>query len=138
MNETGNSFMVQPLDTRVCSNSTRVFVGNACRSKEVVHLNLTRFHGVFAPNSKYRALVTPAKPAYMPSLAITWAKRLKRVFDIDIETCSECGGNVKIIASIEDPAVIQKILAHLDDNVRSAATAMLPDCRASPTVGLLV
>ncbi len=33
-------------------------------------VNLTRFHGVFAPNSKYRALVTPAK-------------RLKRVFDID-------------------------------------------------------
>jgi hypothetical protein len=24
-------------------------------------VNLTRFHGVFAPNSSYRALVTPAK-----------------------------------------------------------------------------
>jgi hypothetical protein len=24
-------------------------------------VNLTRFHGVFAPNNKYRALVTPAK-----------------------------------------------------------------------------
>ena len=24
-------------------------------------VNLTRFHGVFAPNSKYRARVTPAK-----------------------------------------------------------------------------
>ena len=24
-------------------------------------VNLTRFHGVFAPNSKYRALVTPPK-----------------------------------------------------------------------------
>jgi hypothetical protein len=24
-------------------------------------VNLTRFHGVFAPNSKYRALVTPAR-----------------------------------------------------------------------------
>jgi hypothetical protein len=67
---------------------------------------------------------------------MTWAKRLKRVFDIDIETCSECGGDVKIIASIEDPAVIQKILAHLDDNATSTATALLPDCRASPTVGL--
>ena len=66
------------------------------------------------------------------------------------ETCSECGGDVKIIpkalaslagqalASIEDPAVIRKILAHLDDNATSAATALLPDCRASPTVGLLV
>ena len=64
---------------------------------------------------------------------MTWAKRLKRVFDIDIETCSECGGDVKIIASIEDPAVIQKILTHLDNNATSAATALLPDCRASPS-----
>jgi len=114
-------------------------------------VNLTRFHGVFAPNSRYRSLVTPAKrgrgktgktlndqtPAEKQA-SMTWAKRLKRVFDIDIETCSECGGDVKIIASIEDPAVIRKILAHLDDNATSAATALLPDCRASPTVGLLV
>ena len=42
--------------------------------------------------------------------SMTWAKRLKRVFDIGIETCSECGGDVRIVASIEDPAVIQKIL----------------------------
>ena len=68
--------------------------------------------------------------------AMTWAQRLKRVFDIDIETCGECGGEVKIIASIEDPTVIQKILAHLDDNATSAATALLPDCRASPPVSL--
>ena len=51
---------------------------------------------------------------------------------------SECASFVKVIASIEDPVVIQKILAHLDDNATSAATALLPDCRASPTVGLLV
>ena len=44
---------------------------------------------------------------------MTWAQRLKRVFNIDIETCSKCGGDVRIIASIEDPAVIRKILAHL-------------------------
>ena len=35
-------------------------------------------------------------------------------------------------------AVIQKILTHLDDNAASAATALLPDCRASPIVGLFV
>jgi hypothetical protein len=45
---------------------------------------------------------------------------------------------IKVIASIEDPAAIQKILAHLDDNATSAVTALLPDCRASPTVGLLI
>ena len=70
--------------------------------------------------------------------SMTWARRLKRVFNIDLESCSECGGAVKVIACIEDPIVIKKILAHLDGNVSSAATARLPDCRASPTVGLLV
>ncbi|MDA9982390.1 hypothetical protein N9H39_06560 [Gammaproteobacteria bacterium] len=28
------------------------------------------------------------------------------VFKIDIETCEQCGGAVKVIASIEDPVVI--------------------------------
>ena len=71
---------------------------------------------------------------------MTWAKRLKRVFDIDIVTCSECGGDVKIIASIEDPVVIQKILAHLDGNANSAATGLLPGCRSPPSLpmGLFV
>ena len=110
-------------------------------------VNLTRFHGVFAPNSKYRALVTPARrgknkkshpteegdqsPAEKRA-SMTWAKRLKRVFNIEIETCSECGGDVRIIACLEDPVVIQKILIHLDNTASSAATALLPDCRASP------
>jgi hypothetical protein len=58
-----------------------------------------------------------------------WAQRLKRVFNIDIETCSECGGDVRIIASIEDPAMINKILVHLDEK---AATTRLPPCRAPP------
>ena len=37
---------------------------------------------------------------------------LKRVFDIDIEHCPNCGGGLKIIAAIEDPPVIVKILSH--------------------------
>jgi len=40
---------------------------------------------------------------------MAWAQRLKRVFGIDIETCSACGGAVRIIACIEDPASIEKI-----------------------------
>lgn len=77
-------------------------------------VNLTRYHGVFAPNSKHRARVTPAKrgrggerlaqedsDAPMPAerrAAMTWAQRLKRVFNIDIETCPACGGAVRVIA----------------------------------------
>ena len=45
---------------------------------------------------------------------------------------------IKVIASIEDPVVMSKILAHLDDNATSAVTTLLPDCRASPAVDLFV
>ena len=68
---------------------------------------------------------------------MTWAIRLKRVFGIDIETCSECGGDVRIIASIEDPAVIKKILDYLDDNTPCITTALQPECRAPPLAELL-
>jgi hypothetical protein len=61
---------------------------------------------------------------------------LKRVFDIDIETCSECGGDVRIIACIEDPVVIRKILAHLDETVTPTGTGLLPESRAPPATGL--
>ena len=68
----------------------------------------------------------------MLSLALTWAQRLKRVFQIDIETCSQCGGPVKVIASIEDPEVIQKILAHFQQKGETQDAIQLPDARAPP------
>ena len=92
-------------------------------------LNLTRFYGVFAPNSRYRARITPVrqgrgtkpiKPAREKDrtpaeqqAAMRWAQRLKRVFRVDVETCPKCDGTVTIIASIEDPPVINKILTHV-------------------------
>ncbi len=108
------------------------------------------YNGVFAPNSKHRAQVTPARRGKVKTprsldenqtpaerrAAMTWAQRLKRVFDIDIETCSKCGGEVRIIASIEDPEVIRKILAHLDEKVTPTATGLLPESRAPPATGL--
>jgi hypothetical protein len=39
---------------------------------------------------------------------MSWALRLKRVFNIDIETCREYGGAVKVIAYIEDPEIIKR------------------------------
>jgi hypothetical protein len=44
---------------------------------------------------------------------MSWARLLKRVFDIDVEHCPNCAGALKIIAAIDDPPVIVKILSHL-------------------------
>src|SRR5690554_6845258 len=116
-------------------------------------VNLTRFHGVFAPNSKHRVQVTPAKRGKKPDKsegldtnwrdkspaerhrAMTWMQRLKRVFNIDIEVCEHCGGHVKVIASIEDPKVIEQILKHLKQKTAKANAAKqreLPPERAPP------
>ena len=85
-------------------------------------LHLIRFHGVLAPHAKLRAAVVPEavqetrepaeEHAHGQSARMSWARLLKRVFDIDIERC-ECGGQLKIIAVIEEPAVISRILTHL-------------------------
>ena len=88
-------------------------------------LHLIRFHGVLAPNAKLRSKIIPGPPepatetssdcaqAQGAPARMSWARLLKRVFDIDIERCPNCGGSLKIIAAIEDPPVIVKILTHL-------------------------
>jgi len=110
-------------------------------------VNLTRFHGVFAPNSKHRALITPGKrgkgrkikasddtqvkPPEEHRASMNWAHRLKCVFDIDVKTCEQCGGRVKVIACIEDPVVIKKILNHIDKTA-TAERERGPQSRAPP------
>jgi hypothetical protein len=74
-------------------------------------LHLIRFHGVLAPNAKLRSKIVPALPERAPETSsedaqaqgaparMSWARLLKRVFDIDIEHCPNCGGSLKIIAA---------------------------------------
>jgi hypothetical protein len=141
--------------THVFFSSTD-FIGKLAALIPPPRLNLTRFFGVFAPNSNLRALVTASqrgksspnlinkgdcqseKPYHASSswLAGT-AQRLRRVFNIDIAECEKCQlHNVKIIACITDSHVIQKILAHLDKKSPSSAQTkiktLLPPMRAPP------
>ena len=63
-------------------------------------------------------------------------QRLKRVFAIEIETCRHCGGRLKVIASIEDPGVIERILAYLErpaeEDARAPFAARAPPQRELP------
>ena len=52
--------------------------------------------------------------ALPPTSLSAWAQRLKRVFNIDVTTCMNCGGAARIVASVEDPTAIRAILAHFD------------------------
>ena len=84
-------------------------------------LHLIRFHGALAPNAGLRAAIVPGPAQSGPAdehahgtpARMGWARLLKRVFDIDLEHCPQCGGEFKVIAAIEEPAVIVRILTHL-------------------------
>lgn len=86
---------------------------------------------MLAPNAKLRARVVPQgpqgpqpaggepQPADEPACAhrhaarIGWARLLKRVFEIDLEHCPDCGGALRISAAILQAPVIERILTHL-------------------------
>ena len=75
---------------------------------------------MLAPNFKHRHRIIPnpvhpsarepqpARPAPMRSM-----QPLKRVFHINIEYCGVCGGTPRVIACIETPELIERILTHL-------------------------
>ncbi len=43
----------------------------------------------------------------------TWAVHLGWAFDLDVLRRPRCAGRMELIATIDDPAVIHRILAHL-------------------------
>jgi hypothetical protein len=67
-----------------------------------------------------------AKPRYWTRAAL-----MRRAFDLDVLRCPRCAGRMELIATIEDPAVIARILAHLEgpgarDGPAPAAAASSP------------
>ncbi len=82
---------------------------------------------------KHRGRIVPRRPrgrvdSDKPRAPMTWMQRLRRVFAIDIETCPECGGKLRVIACIEEPQLIRKILRH----VRQRETLAGIEARAPP------
>ena len=114
-------------------------------------VNLTRYHGVFAPNSSHRtdiinkpqdkAVVTDEQSQEgegskgKKRAAMTWAQCLRRAFKIDIEICEVCGGPAKVVACIMDLVVINKILNPLKLN-QECRVGRLPASRAPPARSL--
>jgi hypothetical protein len=91
-------------------------------------INLLLYHGFLAPHAAWRqrvvgfgrptgsvaAEVAPGRagavgrPCYQ-----AWAALMQRAFGLDVLACPRCGGRLRLIATIEDPAVVEQILAHL-------------------------
>jgi hypothetical protein len=90
-------------------------------------INLLLYHGVLAPNARWRPQVVgygrvaleaaaddpaetrPGPPP--PRRNWTWAALMRRAFAIDVLACPNCGGRMRVIAMVEDPVAVRQILA---------------------------
>jgi hypothetical protein len=95
--------------------------------------NLLICHGLLAPRARWRErVVAYGRVALEPTAstaplapgpdgtgvkssprARTWAALMHRAFGIDVLACAHCGGRLRLIATLHNPVVIRKILAHL-------------------------
>ena len=60
----------------------------------------------------------------------SWAKLMQCAFEIDVLACPRCGGQLRLIATVEDPREIREILGAL-------APSAEPVDRAPPPLGAL-
>jgi hypothetical protein len=58
------------------------------------------------------------------------------VFGIEIEPCARCGGRLRVIASIEEPELIERILAHRRERSEEGAWTASLGGRAPPQASL--
>jgi Putative transposase/Transposase zinc-binding domain len=94
--------------------------------------NLLICHGVLAARARWRervvayGRVAPERTTLTPQAAgsegtkvksgwraWSWAALMHRAFAIDVLACPHCGGRLRLIATLHEPAVIRKLLAHL-------------------------
>jgi len=71
--------------------------------------------------SYIRGCILPFKASNRPLGDIRAGEMVsrKRMFEIDMEDCPNCGGEIKIIAAILEAPVIEKILTHLGLQARA-------------------
>jgi hypothetical protein len=101
--------------------------------------NLVRYHGILAPAAKDRDKIVPAtsdsdQTAEKPNTTrrnyrLSWAALLARTFNLELERCSICGGKMKVVAAVTDPASIKR---YLEGTGQSAEIPEIAPARAPP------
>ena len=140
---------------RVWKNGTKAIVlspldliARLCALVPPPYFHLTRFHGLLAPNSRFRTERVPQReqlpgPAQQLQLfddnesstqdkpatgaRLPWAWLLKRVFKVDITICLKCSGSLQVIERVTKPDAIAKRLAQ-------AGMAPMPPPKPLPVV----
>ena len=82
-------------------------------------INLVLYYGLLAPRSAWRARVVPstedrdATDDSRHGSGPLWADLMQRSFGFDPLVCPWCGGRMRLIALIDQPPVIRRILSYL-------------------------
>ena len=102
--------------------------------------HLTRYYGAYSnrtrkalpPNDGSQTCVTAPKPPEpdfdkpcSPDRA-SWARLIRKVFEVDPLLCGKCGTEMKIIAVLTDPKVVDRIIVHLQQTDPPAAPRAPP------------
>ncbi len=104
-------------------------------------MNLLIYQGVLAPDAHTRShVVRYGRPAADPNAsevdasprlrtpgAWTWPTLRRRVFARDVLACPRCGGQLRVIAIVQDPAVGRTILCHVSRALSIEAPGPAPE-----------
>lgn len=107
-------------------------------------VNLVLYHGVLAPRAAWRRGVVPqpVPPATESPTPATagpercrrgwrWADLMRRVFAVDVLACPQCGGTLRLVATLEASDTTRRILRHL--GLPTEVPAPVP-ARAPPSI----
>jgi len=81
--------------------------------------HLTRSYGRYANRVRGSrresdtTLEPEAEPAFSKARRASWARLLKRIFEVDPMLCPRCGSELAVVAAITEPDVIDRILRHI-------------------------
>jgi hypothetical protein len=105
-----------------------------CKHVPDRHEHMVRYYGRYS--SRARGLEHERPEADEPdaethghsrqAARAAWAKLIRKVYEVDPLVCPKCGAQMRVIALIEDPAVIERILSWL------GLWHPLPACGPSP------
>jgi hypothetical protein len=91
-------------------------------------VNLLLYYGVLGARSGWRSQLRRAAGGACGSVVgaplteessapggrrVAWAALMQRTFGVDVLVCPRCGGRLRLVALVEQPAVVARILGHL-------------------------
>jgi hypothetical protein len=93
-----------------------------------------------APGQMRKAGAQPSHPTtikddltYVPSKG--WAEMIRKVYEVDPLLCPSCGGQMRITTFIEEPKIIDRIIAHLELTFEAERPPPSSNCPAATPDG---